>query len=226
MVIVSCVVKVFDETMKSVSAGFEIVRGLDEIDAVDVRDEAEGEVALAVVAQRFVGHHRPEVRAADADVHDVFDALAGVAFPLPAAHAVGEGRHLVEHRMHFRHDVLAIDDDRRSLRRAERDMQHGAVFGDVDLVAAEHRVDARAQPGFVGEFEQQLERLVGDAVLRVVEKEARGFGGEPRAALRIIGEELAQMRAADLLAVGRERLPGAAFRERFGGGFHESESSR
>ena len=31
------------------------------------------------------------------------------------------------------------------LRRAQRDVQHRAVLGDVDLVAAEHRVDVLAQ---------------------------------------------------------------------------------
>ena len=34
---------------------------------------------LRVVAQRLVGHHRAEVGAADADVDDVADRLAGVA---------------------------------------------------------------------------------------------------------------------------------------------------
>ena len=66
--------------------GVEIAHRLDEIGAVDVGDEAERQVALAVVAQRLVGHHRAEVGAADADVDDVADALAGVAGPVAAAH--------------------------------------------------------------------------------------------------------------------------------------------
>ena len=37
--------------------------------------------------------------------------------------------------MDLRHDVLAVHDDRRSSRRAQRHVQDGAVFGDVDLVA-------------------------------------------------------------------------------------------
>ena len=76
--------------------GAEVARGFGEVGAVDVGDEAEGEVALRVVLQRFVGHDRAEVGAADADVDDVADALAGVALPLAAADAVGEGGHLVE----------------------------------------------------------------------------------------------------------------------------------
>ena len=62
----------------------EVARRLGEVGAVDVGDEAEGQLALAVVAQRLVGHHRAEVRAADADVDDVADALAGVAGPRAA----------------------------------------------------------------------------------------------------------------------------------------------
>ena len=117
----------------------EIARGLGEVGAIDVRDEAEDHVARGVVAQRLVGHDRAEVRAADADVDDVADALAGVALPLAAAHPVGEVGHLVQHRVHFRHDILAVDEDVRVPRRAQRHVQHRAVFGDVDLVAAEHR---------------------------------------------------------------------------------------
>ena len=55
--------------------------------------------------------------------------------------------HLVEHRVDRRDDVLAVDDDRASLRRAQRDVQHGALLRDVDLLAAEHRVDPRPQAG-------------------------------------------------------------------------------
>ena len=38
------------------------------------------------------------------------------------------------------------------LRRAQRDVQHGAVLGDVDLLAAEHRVDPLAQAGLLGQL--------------------------------------------------------------------------
>ena len=60
-------------------------------------------------------------------------------------------------------------------RRAQRHVQHGALLGDVDLLAAEHRVDALAQPDSSASSQQQLQRLVGDAVLRVVEIDAGGL---------------------------------------------------
>ena len=68
-------------------------------------------------------------------------------FHAPLRTRSAKRRHLVEHGVHLRHDVLAVDQDRRALRRAQRDVQHRAVFRDVDPVAAEHRVDAGAQTG-------------------------------------------------------------------------------
>ncbi len=59
--------------------------------------------------------------------------------------------------MHVRHDVLAVDDDRRPFRRPQRDVQRCAVLGAVDLLAAEHRADARGHARFVGERDEQAQ---------------------------------------------------------------------
>ena len=107
----------------------------------------------------------------------------GVALPLAAANALRERRHAFQHPMDARHDILAVDDDRRPFRRPQRDVQRGAVLGAVDLLAAEHRVDARGKVGLFREREQQAHRLVGDPLLRVVEVDAGGLGRQrsPRA---------------------------------------------
>ena len=105
--------------------------------------------------ERFVGHDRPEIRSADADIDDIADALAGMALPVAAAHALGKVRHLVENGVNVGHDIAAIVDDGGVARRAQRDMQHRAVFRDVDFVAAEHGVDALAQPRLLREPQQQ-----------------------------------------------------------------------
>ena len=65
-------------------------------------------------------------------------------------------------------------------------------------LAAEHRVDALAQPALVGELEQQAHRLVGDAVLRVVEVQARRLEANRSARRGIAREQLAQVAAAEL----------------------------
>ena len=89
-----------------------------------------------------------------------------------------------------------------SRRRAQRDVQHRAILGRVDLVAAKHRVDALAQAAGVGQRRSSRRSVSSrDAVLRIVEIEAGGFGGEALAALGIVGEQLAQMRAAHLVGM-------------------------
>ena len=112
--------------------------------------------------------------------------------------------------MNLGHHVVAVDADRRAARRAQRDMQHGALFGHVDLVAAEHRVDARAQSDFVGQREQQANSLVGHAMLGVVEVEAGGLDHEAFAALGIFVEHRAQVTAVNLIVVRLQGFPRGA----------------
>ena len=195
-VIVSRVVNVFEQTMNSVSRRIEVVGRLDEVGAVDVRDEAEGHVAPAVVTQRAVGHHRPEVRAADADVDDVLDRTPGCPLPLPGADGVGEGAHPVEHLVHLGDDVDTVDDERGAARHPQRNVEHGAVLGDVDPLAGEHRVAPLGDTGLLRERDEQPERLVGDAVLRVVEEEAGRLARQPLRPARIRGEEIAEVHVA------------------------------
>ena len=92
----------------------ETLDGFGEVGTVDVGNEAKPHGALAVIFQRLVSHHGPEIRAADAYVDDVVNALAGVSFPGPAPHPVGEVRHLVEHGVDLGHHVFAVYDDGRA----------------------------------------------------------------------------------------------------------------
>ncbi len=187
--------------------GIKIARGLGEVGAIDVGNEAEGQVALAVVSQGFVRHHRPQVRSADADVDDIADRLAGVALPLPAAHPVGEIGHLIENGMDLGHHVLAIHDDGLPLGGAQGHVQDGPLFGDVDLLAPEHGIDSGPQAGFLRQLQQQRYRLVGNAVLGIIEVDADGLGGQALPALGISREELPKMQPANLLVMGFEGLP-------------------
>ena len=195
----------------------ESLHGLGEVGAVHIREEAEGEVALRVVFERFVGHHGAEVRPADADVHDGANALPREAGPRAGTDAVREVRHAVEHGVNVRHHVLAIDDDRGTPRGAKGRVEHGASFGDVDLVAAEQGVDTVAELALLGELHEQLQRFVGDAVLGVIEEHAFGLGGESFASARILREELPEVLRADLGMVRLQGLPRGEARE---GGRH------
>ncbi len=71
------------------------------------------------------------------------------------------------------------------------------VFRDVDLVTPEHGVDALAQAAFLGQLQEELEGFVRDAVLRVIEVDARGLSRQTLAAVGIIREELAEMQVPD-----------------------------
>ena len=56
-------------------------------------------------------HGRPEVGAADTDVHDSRDPLPRRAAPLPSADRIGEGPHPVEDLVHLGDDVISVDDE-------------------------------------------------------------------------------------------------------------------
>ena len=172
--------------------GVQILRGLVEVRAVNVRDKAEVQAALAVGSQRLIGHHRTQVGAANADIDDIANRPAGVALPLAAAHPVGEGGHLRQNGVHLRHHVLSLEFDGLAFGRAQRNVQNGPLFGDVDLLAPEHRIDALAQAGFSGQLQQQRERFIGDEILCVIEVDSQGFDAHPPPALRVIGKKLAQ----------------------------------
>ena len=185
LVIVSSVVKVFEETMNSVSAASRSRIASAKSVPSTLETKRNVMLAVAVVLQRLVGHHRPEVGAADADVDDVADALAGVALPLAAAHALGERRHLVEHGVDLGHDVLAVDHDRSRPRGARSATCSTARFSVTLILSPRNMASMRSRrPDSSASCEQQLERLVGDAVLRVVEGQAGRLdasGVRPRA---------------------------------------------
>ena len=112
--------------------------------------------------------------------------------------------------MNLRHNILAIDDDGLALGRAQSDVEDGALFRDVDFVAAEHGVDARAQAGLLGQLQQERERFAGDAMLRIIEIDADGLDGHSLAARSVVSEEFSEMQLADLRVVGFERFPSRA----------------
>ena len=64
------------------------------------------------------------------------------------------------------------------------------------------------RPDSLGKLEQQLQRLVGDAVLGIVEIDAGGLDHQPLTAPAILGEELAEVKTPDLLVVSLQRRPG------------------
>jgi hypothetical protein len=166
-----------------------------EVRWIDVRHEAERQVSLAVVLQRLESHQRSQIGATDAHVDDRTNRLTRVTLPLPAADLVAEGAHPLEHGVHFGHDVHAVDLDHGAPRRAQRRVQHRATFGHVDFVASKHRLHTLFDAGRARQPHEQLQRLPGNQVLRVIEVDARRLEREAVSTLGIQSKQLAQMGA-------------------------------
>jgi len=163
---------------------------------------------LGVGQQRFGDQFRAEERATDADVHHVGDRLLGVTAPqtvVDTAHEVGD---LVQHLVHFRHHVDAVDRQLVAHRAAQGSVQGGAAFGGVDDLAFEQRFDRALEVDFVGQAHQQVAGLGVDQVFRIIEKQAAAAEGELSKALRVGIEGFAHAEILHGLAVVFQRLPG------------------
>jgi hypothetical protein len=130
-----------------------------------------------------------------------------VALPGAAPDPVGEVGHLVEHGVNLGNYILPVNDNCCSARRAQGHVQDGSVLRDVDLLATKHGVDPRTQAGFLRQLKEELEGLIGDAILRVIEEDAHSLGGQACAAFGIIREEFPEVQFPHLLMVGFEGLP-------------------
>src|SRR5262249_43043289 len=195
-------------------SGFEVANRFDQIRAVNVRNESKGHRALAVVLERLVCHDRAQIRSADPDIDDVTNALAGVAAPLAAPNAIREIGHLVQDSVYFWNDVFAIYNDYRVTRRAQRDVEHGPIFGDIDLFTPEHSIDPGSETSSLSELNQQGERFASDAVLGVIQENASGLGGHTFTALWVVAEKVTEMEVADFLVMCCQGFPCLALGER------------
>ncbi|MDV7400950.1 hypothetical protein RZS08_56560, partial [Arthrospira platensis SPKY1] len=109
--------------------------------------------------ERLADHQGSEVRAADADIDDIGDHLAGMAAPRPAAHSLAEAAHLLEHGQDVRHDVVAVDHNGGTRAVAQSRVQDRPALGRVDLVASEHRVTAAFEVTCLCELDQERHGL-------------------------------------------------------------------
>jgi len=123
--------------------------------AVDVRHEVHTEPLLHVFGQRSHRHDDAEVRATDADVHDVRDRLAREAQQLARVQRFSERAHLAALGFDERHHVLAVSRERPIGRAAQRDVQRGPVLGVVDRVTGEHQLDPARHFGLLGELDER-----------------------------------------------------------------------
>ena len=121
----------------------------------------------------------------------VLDPFPGGPGPFAVAQPVGEVTHRVEHLVHVRDDVLAVDDQLGISGQPQRGVQYRAVLRGVDVHPGEHLVAALFEVGRPGQVDQQSQRLAGDAMFAVVDVEVADVQGEFAAAIGIVVEELA-----------------------------------
>jgi len=86
-------------------------------------------------------------------------------------------------------------------------MQHRAVFGEVDLLAAEKRADPLGEVALARIGDKQRHRFRDDALLRPVDEPVVPGERKPRKALGIGIEERGERPPGQCAPVVKERLP-------------------
>ena len=190
-----------------------LLEGFGHVGAVDVRNKVDFRRSFAcdrlfcIRLESFGDHHRTEVGTADTDVHHVLDGLAGVALPLAGTHQLGKFFHVLEHGANFGHHVLAIDANRIVTLVAECSVEHGALFGGVNLFASEILGTHFFEVCRLQEVLELGHRFVGDDVLGVVKEESAGFQAELAGASRVLCEEFLHVPGLGDFGMGLKGLP-------------------
>src|SRR5690606_15997521 len=127
--------------------------------------------------------------------------------PAAVAYALAEAAHALEHCMHVRDDIAAVDLDAGAERRAQGHVQRRPVFGDIDVGTAEHGFDARGHAAFPGQGKQQAQGVVADALLRIIQVPAGPFCSQAFAPGRIAGETLTQGQPCRVLRMRLQCTP-------------------
>jgi len=119
--------------------------------------------------------------------------------PLPAAVAdlTAERRHPLQHLVDVGHDVVPIDEDPLAPRGPQGHVQHGAMLGDVDPLAGEHRRDPLAEAAGLGQPHQEAERLRRHPLLGVIEVQAAGVEHQSVTTTGVGCELVAEMRVSE-----------------------------
>ncbi|EPE06598.1 hypothetical protein F503_02726 [Ophiostoma piceae UAMH 11346] len=149
---------------------------LGHVGAVNVADKVQRRAGGAVVLEGLGDHDGAQVGAANADVDNVSQLLAGVAGPGAAADLLAELLHVLEHVVDAAGDggdLDAVDLHGPGLGAdiAQSGVVDGTVLGKVDLLAGEHALALLGDLGLGGELGEQRNSLLGQEVLAEVEQD-------------------------------------------------------
>jgi hypothetical protein len=152
------------------------LEGLGHVGAVDVGDEVELHALLAVGLESLGDHDGSEVRAANADVDNGVDLLAGVALPLARADLVGELLHVLQNAVDLLDHALAVNLHGLVGGVAQSHVVDGAALCEVDLLALEHVVAKLLDLCLLSKLDEEGESLLGDEVLGEIEDNVVAVG--------------------------------------------------
>ena len=186
----------------------EVVDRVDQIAAVHVGHKPTGDAVMTKGGQRLIGHDRTKIRAADTDVDHRLDGLAGCPSPIAGSNTVGKLAHLIEHVMDVGNDVRAILEHFAIGRGPQRGVQHGAVFGGVDAIAAQHRGNLVVDPCVFRQRHQVGKHVSGDAMLGEVHHEIADGQRQPIGTVGLVGEERAKLNLLETEGHLFKRCPG------------------
>ena len=100
--------------------------------------------------------------------------------PSPCAIALGAG---------LRTHVDAIEKYLSAGAVAERRMEHGPILCAVNALATEHGIDGGWYAALLGQRQQSVANTSTDAILAVVQVQARGFTTELPGSIRLLAEK-------------------------------------
>ncbi len=180
--------------------------------AIDVGDELAPGRTGRVVVQGQHRHGRPQVGAANADIDDELEGLLRAADYRAFTNLLREVQHSLALLHHDALDVLTADS--RSRRLAERNVEDGASFGRIDLVAPPHGLDTLAQPQSIRGLSQLREHDLVDTLSGVVHEHPNRLARKSLKASRIACEQLMRRTVADAFRLSSKVRPRTGARTR------------
>ena len=179
---------------------------------IDVRDKVKALARIHPILQPLHHHLGPQVRAANADVHNVGNLAIG-------AHLLGQRQHGVQGVVRggqgvplrlgpgLHHRVLAQLPA--IARHAQQPVHGGAPLGGVDRLARQHGIAPRLPAAVVRQGLQQGFGLGGAKVFRQIGVHVRRLLAVLGQALRVAGKRLGQIEVRHVvLVMGRQGRPG------------------
>jgi len=194
--------------------GIALLQDLGNVRAVHVGAKVHLQIALGVRFEGLADHDGSKVAAANANVDNVPDALPGVALPRARADLFRKGLDAGERVLDGGHDVLTVHVDGiggaaagRCLVVAQGNVEDGASFGVVDLVALVHGLGLVVDVLLFGEFEKEVKGGFRDAVLAEIQQDVFELGRELVEASGVFVKEIFHLNIFHGFVVGLKGRP-------------------